>query len=80
LMSSFMKWATGLSLTNAVKTLTGRPRYEATLATLLSALVACILKVSLQWNGWEFTGVNRIPMLVGTTKEYFLSLIVILQK
>jgi hypothetical protein len=58
-------------LTNAVKTLTGKPRYEETLATLLSALVACILNISLQWNGCEFTGVNRSPMLVATSREYF---------
>jgi hypothetical protein len=33
--------------------------------------VACILKVSLQWNGCELTGVKRMPMLVAITREYF---------
>jgi hypothetical protein len=36
------------------------------LATLVSALVACIVKVSLQCMGWPLAGVRRTPMLVGT--------------
>ena len=59
----------GLSLTNAVSTLTGNPRKEAMLATLVSALVTCIWNVELQWKGCPSKGVSRIPMLVGTINE-----------
>ena len=64
----------GLPLTNAVKTLTGRPRYEETLATFDSALVTSIVKVELQCTPWPFTGVRRTPMLVGTRSAYVQSL------
>ena len=43
-----MNRATGLDSTNAVRILTGNPRNDDTLPTFDSALVACILKVSLQ--------------------------------
>jgi hypothetical protein len=46
-----MKRAIGLPLTNLVSTLTRSPRYEATLATLDSALVACMTKLLLQCTG-----------------------------
>ena len=38
-------------------------------ATLDSALVACMKKVSLQCTGCPFGGVMRIPMLVGVSSE-----------
>ena len=38
----------GLPLTNAVRTFTGRPRNDDTLATLDSALVTCMMKFVLQ--------------------------------
>ena len=65
-----MKRAIGLPLTKVVSILTGRPRYDDTLATLLSALVACMVNRRLQWNGWPASGVRRTPMLVGTSKAY----------
>ena len=63
-----MNRAIGLSLTKVVRTFTGSPRYETTLATLVSALVACIVNVWLQCMGWRTVGVSRTPMLVGTSK------------
>ena len=38
------------------------------LATFDSALVACIVNVSLAWTGWPPTGVILTPMLVGTIR------------
>ena len=65
--------ATGLSLTKAVRTFTGMPRNAGMLATLVSAEVTCILKVSEQWKGCPSNGVRRTPMLVGTSIAYFAS-------
>ncbi len=59
--------ATGLPFTKAVSTFTGRPRKEATLATLDSALVTWSRNVSLQWNGCPPRGVSRKPMLDGAS-------------
>jgi hypothetical protein len=72
--SSLIRRAIGLSLTNLVRTLTGKPRYDEILATFVSALVACIVKVSLQWTGCPSFGVILIPMLVGTSKAHLHSL------
>ncbi len=73
-----MNKANGLSFTKAVRTLTGRPRKDEILATLVSALVACRWKVSLEWTGCPLSGVTRKPMLVGTSMAYLqLSLRVI---
>ena len=60
-----MIWAIGLPSTKAVSTFTGRPRWEAMLATLVSADVACIVKRRLLCTGWPLSGVIRTPMLVG---------------
>ena len=60
-----MIWAIGLPSTKAVSTFTGRPRWEAMLATLVSAEVACIVKRRLLCTGWPLSGVIRTPMLVG---------------
>src|SRR5205809_1087049 len=40
------------------------------LATLVSALVTCIMNTPPEWTGCPLGGVMRIPMLVGTTREY----------
>ncbi len=50
--------------------MTGRPRYEEMLATLVSALVTCMINVSLACTGWPWSGVSRTPMLVGTSIAY----------
>ena len=65
-----MNCAIGLPLTNVVRILTGRPRYDDTLATFVSALVACMMNDPLQCTGWPSGGVSRMPMLVGTTRAY----------
>jgi hypothetical protein len=57
-------------LTNVVSTLTGSPRKEAMLATLVSALVVCMMKVPPPCTGCPASGVMRTPMLVGTTSAY----------
>jgi hypothetical protein len=64
---SLMKRAIGLPFTNVVKTLAGRPKYDETLNTLLSALVACMNKFVPQCIGWPSAGVSRTPMLVGVS-------------
>ncbi len=65
-----MNCAIGLPLTNVVSTFTGRPRYDATLATLVSALETCKSSVPPAWTGWPAGGMMRTPMLVGTTSAY----------
>ena len=65
--SFLMNAAIGLSSTNAVRTLTGRPRNEEIDATFVSADVASIVYRWLLWTGWPWSGVRRTPMLVGTT-------------
>ena len=47
-----MNAAIGLSLTKAVRTLTGRPRNEEIDATFVSAEVASIVYLWLLWTGW----------------------------
>src|SRR5215207_7364376 len=75
-----MRRAIGLSFTKVVSTFTGSPRHEEMLATLVSALVACMKKVWLQWTGCPSTGVMRTPMLVGTSrawaKSFFRAMVV----
>src|SRR3974390_2901780 len=67
---SLISCAIGLPLTNVVSTFTGRPRYDETLATFVSALDTCIRNVPPQCTGWPAGGVMRMPMLVGTTRAY----------
>src|SRR5262245_19219529 len=40
------------------------------LATFVSALVTCAMKVPARWTGAPSGGVRRSPMLVGTTRAY----------
>jgi hypothetical protein len=65
-----MKRATGLSLTNAVRSFTGKPKLADRVSTLLSALVACIRNVSELCTGCLFRGVMRTPILVGAKRAY----------
>ena len=67
---SLMNCAIGLPLTKVVSTFTGRPRYDATLATFVSALVACMIRDPAQCTGCPWGAAIRIPILEGTTMAY----------
>src|SRR5881394_3335036 len=68
---SLMIWARGLPLTNVVSTFTGKPRYDEMLATLVSALETCSIKLVAWCTPCPKAGARRMPMLVGTTMAYW---------
>src|SRR5436190_21452679 len=67
---SLMIWASGLPFTNVVSTFTGKPKYDEMLATFVSALETCSVKLVAWCTPCPNAGARRMPMLVGTTMAY----------